>query len=277
MRALVDLREPVAAHADPHPPPAPAALQLDVVLPLDLVADVILVAGGRAGVGRREAVQRLARRAERQPVAQVGGHPPVQVRPARVAPVLVAEAAAPAGGGVAHHRRVPAGVEPAVAPDRRVAVVQRPRAGVEAPGPPDSMRLGGPRAAGRPREPRQPARRPAHQHALAAAHPAAVAAVDHTGVPARPAVDPAVAAAVVRAQQVAAAPAVQAIRSATAVDPVGAGAAADHVALPGADQTVGARGGRGEEKHGHCRREGANHRWARIGAAEPGSRLGSRQ
>jgi hypothetical protein len=81
----------------------------DAVLPLDLVADVVLVPGvGRIGHGKH-----LAGVAERD-VAHLGE----EMRSVRVAAVLMAEAAAARTGG-----RVPRGVRPAVGADDGEGVV----------------------------------------------------------------------------------------------------------------------------------------------------------
>ena len=81
VRALVKLREEVARDSDPGAPTTAGALELDVVLPLDLVPDVVLVADGRAGVDGRVVHQRLVREAERDPAPPLGPPGPPASRP----------------------------------------------------------------------------------------------------------------------------------------------------------------------------------------------------
>ena len=110
VRALVELGEHVAADLQHRAGHAVAEVELHVVLPLDLVADMVLV----PHAGRIPDGQLLVGVAERD-----GAGAAVQVGAARVAPVLVTEAAP--GGRV--HRRVPGRVELPVRSHDRVAVV----------------------------------------------------------------------------------------------------------------------------------------------------------
>src|SRR5262249_39690101 len=119
VRALVDAHEVVARDAER----AFRARERDVVGVVDLVADVILLALDRAGV----VLERLRRLAERDPRGlllpgrgEVLRDPLVDVRAARVAPVLVAERALAAGRGVDDGRRMPGRIDLAVGPDDRV-------------------------------------------------------------------------------------------------------------------------------------------------------------
>ena len=123
MGALVNLGQEVAAHPDVLPGVANGLLQLHPILPLDLVADVVLVAHAIGIPG----IECLVGEAERQ-VADGA----VQVGAVRVAAVLVAESAA------LHRvdRRVPSGVELAVGADYRVAVMVGLGAAVPAAGRP---------------------------------------------------------------------------------------------------------------------------------------------
>ncbi len=115
--ALVDLGEEVTGDSDINPAVAHDFLQLDSVLPLDLVADMILM----PLTIRIPGVERLVGDAEGD---RTGGR--VEIAAAWVAAVLVAEPAT----GLGIDRRMPGGIQLAVGTHHRIAVVDLLGAGV---------------------------------------------------------------------------------------------------------------------------------------------------
>ena len=132
VRALVELGQHVAVFREDGRPGAPE-LHVEVVLPLHLVAEVVLVPRvRRIGDG-----QHLVGVAERQAVGVA-----VEVGAVRIAPVLVAEAAAARAG-----RRVPGRIHLPIRAQDRVGVVLLLGAAVERARVPDPERAGRGRAA----------------------------------------------------------------------------------------------------------------------------------
>src|SRR5580765_7795811 len=115
--ALMDLGEEVTGDSHIHPAVAHGFLQVDSILPLDLVADVVLMPLAI----RIPGVERLVGDAEGD---RTGGR--VEIAAAWVAAVLVPEPAT----GLGIDRRMPGGIQLAVGTHHRIAIVDLPGAGV---------------------------------------------------------------------------------------------------------------------------------------------------